>query len=86
MACAAAALAAQSLTAQEKKCHRCEAVREYNAEHHKNFEYFDDYVISDDDDKDDDSNPFLKKGDTKATAGIESPKASYPEPVAELGK
>jgi hypothetical protein len=28
----------------EPVCHRCEEIREYNAKHHENFEYYDEYV------------------------------------------
>ena len=37
-------LTAFSLSSAEPVCHRCEEIREYNAEHHENFEYYDDYV------------------------------------------
>jgi hypothetical protein len=33
-----------SLNGEEPICHHCEEIREYNAEHHQNFEYFDDYL------------------------------------------
>ena len=36
-------LTAFSLSSAEPVCHRCEEIREYNAEHHENFEYYDDY-------------------------------------------
>lgn len=32
------------LNAQEKVCQRCEEIREYNAKHHKNYEYYEDYL------------------------------------------
>lgn len=33
-----------SLNGQEAVCHRCEEIREYNAENHQNFDYYDDYL------------------------------------------
>lgn len=30
-------------------CHHCEEIRLWNAEHHKNYEYFDDYLEDEDD-------------------------------------
>lgn len=35
-----------SLNSNEPVCHRCEEIREYNAEHHQNFDYYDDYLKS----------------------------------------
>lgn len=72
LAACAAVLSFQTISAQEAVCHRCEEVREYNAEHHKNFEYFEDYVKSDDFDKDD-GNPFIKRDQPTATAGVKTP-------------
>lgn len=33
-----------SLSYAEDICHHCEDIREYNAKHHENFEYYDDYL------------------------------------------
>lgn len=30
--------------AEEAVCHRCEEIREYNKTHHKNYEYYEDYL------------------------------------------
>lgn len=30
--------------AEEKVCHRCEQIREYNKDHHQNYEYYEDYL------------------------------------------
>ena len=35
-----------AINSAESVCHRCEEIREYNAEHHENFEYYDDYLTS----------------------------------------
>lgn len=35
-----------SLKAGEPVCHHCEEIREYNAKHHENFEYYEDYLKS----------------------------------------
>ena len=86
-ALAAAILAAQAVTAKERTCHRCEEVREYNAEHHKNFEYYDEYADSFEFGKDDEDNPFIIKDKTPApatagiTADVKEPKPA--SPVAE---
>lgn len=32
--------------ADEPVCHRCEEIREYNKTHHQNFEYYEDYLKS----------------------------------------
>ena len=77
---AAAIVSVQTVSSNEAVCHRCEEVREYNAAHHKNYEYFEDYAKSDDFDKDDD-NPFLQKQEPAATAGVSNPKPKAP--VAE---
>lgn len=37
-------ITAFSVSSEEAICHRCEEIREYNAEHHQNFEYYDEYL------------------------------------------
>jgi hypothetical protein len=32
------------ISADAPVCHHCEEIRLYNAEHHKNYEYFEDYL------------------------------------------
>lgn len=36
--------AAAFLHAEEPVCHHCEEIREYNAAHHQNYEYYEDYL------------------------------------------
>lgn len=35
------------LISGEPVCHHCEEIRLYNAEHHKNYEYYEDYLKDD---------------------------------------
>lgn len=42
-----------SIFAEEPVCHHCEDIREYNAANHQNFEYYDEYLKSNNPRKDD---------------------------------
>jgi hypothetical protein len=79
----AALASASTLSAKDKVCHHCEEIREYNAAHHHDYEYFDDYAKSDDFGKDDD-NPFLTKDETKPASKTTT--LDKGKPVAERSK
>ena len=59
--------AAAGVHAEEAVCPRCEEIREYNKTHHKNYEYYEDYL------KDADApqmcKPSAKKETPKTTSG-----------------
>ncbi|HEV8051721.1 MAG TPA: hypothetical protein VGP47_04435 [Parachlamydiaceae bacterium] len=55
------AAATTSCFAEEPVCHHCEDIREYNAEHHQNFEYYDQYLKS--------NNPAKDNNFDKAQSG-----------------
>ena len=55
-------LATLSLNGDETVCHRCEEIREYNAEHHQNFEYYDDYLKTQHGEASANENTINKKG------------------------
>ena len=40
------AISMRLLYSEEPVCHRCEEIREYNAEHHHNFEYYDEFLTA----------------------------------------
>lgn len=72
------AISTFSVYGDEPVCHRCEEIREYNAEHHHNFEYYDEYLKTEGKSQEATNNPTINKP-IDVPSAAPKPKA----PVAE---
>lgn len=68
---------ATSAQAEPPVCHRCEEIREYNKEHHKNYKYYEDYL------KAEQNNDSI---DTPVIPATEQQPAVQPQPTTQPAK